>query len=232
MFERLAVDCGAVLFDPARVDDPGWQLFDRARWRERGALTAERGGRGNIDFIEDGHRSWALRRYLRGGLPARFARERYLFLGEDRTRSFRELRLLARLRSLGLPVPAPVAAGYRRSAFTYVAEIITERLAGAIPLIDAMHSGGMDGARWDAIGRCLRRFHDAGVQHADLTARNVLVDDAGGVWLLDFDRGRLREPGAWRAGVIERLARSLAKHAAPGHEWRAGFEQLRRAHGC
>ena len=40
---------------------------------------------------------WVLRRYLRGGMAARFARDRYLWLGEERTRSFRELRLLAEL---------------------------------------------------------------------------------------------------------------------------------------
>lgn len=231
MFVRLAVDRGAMLFDPAHVDEPGWQLFDRARWRDGGALAEHGGGRGSIHFIEDGRRSWALRRYLRGGLAAQFVHDRFLFLGEERTRAFRELRLLERLQALGLPVPAPVAAGYRRGAVTYVAEIITERLAGTVPLIDALRAGRMDGARWEAVGRCLRRFHDAGVQHADLTAHNILVGESGGVWLLDFDRGRLRRPGSWRVDMIDRLARSLAKHAGPRLEWRSGFDRLRTAHG-
>ena len=69
----------------------------------------------------------------------------------------------------------------------------------------------MDDARWAAIGRCLRRFHDAGVQHADLNAQNIMLGAQGEVWVLDFDRGRLREPGAWRERVLDRLARSLAK---------------------
>src|SRR6202008_4863764 len=194
MFERLAVDRGAILFDPERVDAPGGWLFDRGRWQSAGALIPHTGGRGSIHFIEDGRRSWALRRYLRGGMAARVARERFLFLGEERTRSFRELRLLAQLRSLGLPVPAPVAAGYRRGALTYVAELVTERLAGAAPLIETLRAGGMGAARWDAVGRGLGRFHDAGVQHAALPANNILLGDAGEVGVLDFDRGRLREP--------------------------------------
>ena len=230
MFQRLAIDRGAILFDPERVDRPGWELFDRERWRARGALIVHGGGRGSIHFIEDGGRHWALRRYLRGGMAARIAHERFLFSGEDRTRSFRELRLLAQLCDMGLPVPAPVAAGYQRSGCTYVAELITERLVDAVTLIEKLRGGGMSEAHWSAIGRCLRRFHDAGVQHADLTANNILLDGADRVWLLDFDRGRLRQPGAWRGRVLDRLARSLAKLRAGNDDWRAGFAQLTAAH--
>jgi 3-deoxy-D-manno-octulosonic acid kinase len=230
MFQRLEVDCGAILFDPERVDDPGWELFGRARWNARGALTAHTGGRGSIHFIEDRGRRWALRRYLRGGVVAHLVHERFLFLGEDRTRSFLELRLLAALQEKGLPVPAPVAAGYRRGLCTYMAELITERLIGAASLIEVLRAGRLNEARWAAIGRCLRRFHDAGVQHADLTANNIMLGEDGEVWLLDFDRGRLREPGNWRERVLDRLARSLAKITAGGIEWQPGFLVLRAAH--
>ena len=230
MFQRLEVDRGAILYDPERVDDPGWQLFDRARWRARGSLTAHSGGRGSIHIIEDRGRHWALRRYLRGGVVSALVRERFLYLGEDRTRSFLELRLLAVLLQKGLPVPAPVAAGYRRGGFTYVAELITERLVGAASLIETLRAGRMTDARWTAIGRCLRRFHDAGVQHADLTANNIMLGGSGEVWVLDFDRGRLREPGTWRARALDRLARSLGKITAGRVEWRRGFELLRTAH--
>ena len=230
MFQRLEVDRGAILFDPERVDDPGWQLFDRARGQARGGLTAHSGGRGSIHFIEDRGRHWALRRYLRGGVVSALVREDFLYLGEDRTRSFLELRLLAVLLQKGLPVPAPVAAGYRRSGFTYVAELITERLVGAASLIETLRAGRMTDARWTAIGRCLRRFHDAGVQHADLTANNIMLGGSGEVWVLDFDRGRLREPGVWRERALDRLARSLGKITAGRIEWRRGFTLLRTAH--
>ncbi|MGH8250469.1 MAG: 3-deoxy-D-manno-octulosonic acid kinase [Steroidobacteraceae bacterium] len=230
MFQRLAIDRGAILFDPERITTPGPQLFDRDYWQAQGALVELPGGRGSIHFIEQDGRRWAMRRYLRGGMAARVARDRYLYFGEERTRSFRELRLLDALRRRGLPVPVPVAASYRRGHFRYDAELITERLPGSRSLADALAAGHMDEARWTAIGRCLRRFHDAGVQHADLNAHNVMLGEQGEVWLLDFDRGRLRAPGPWRERVLGRLERSLAKVGAGRESWRQGFRRLRLAH--
>lgn len=230
MFQRLAIDRGAILFDAERVPEAGAQLFDREHWKLHGALTEHAGGRGSINFIEVDGRRCALRRYLRGGMAANFARDRYLFLGEERTRSFRELRLLGELRHLKLPVPAPVAACYRRGLLTYAAALITERLPAAGTLTEMLAAGRMDDARWASIGRCLRRFHDAGVQHADLNAHNIMLGEHGEVWLLDFDRGRLRTPGSWRGRVLDRLARSLDKISKGSIEWKSGFALLRLAH--
>ncbi|HEU4516972.1 MAG TPA: lipopolysaccharide kinase InaA family protein, partial [Steroidobacteraceae bacterium] len=66
--------------------------------------------------------------------------------------------------------------------------------------------------------------------HADLNARNIMLGPQLEVWVLDFDRGRLRRPGAWSRRVLDRLARSLAKKDDDGREWQAGFELLRLAH--
>lgn len=230
MIERVAVDRGAILFDPERVEAPDWRLFDRDRWRAQGALRERPGGRGSIHFIDDGSRHWALRRYLRGGWAAHVARERYIYLGEDRTRPFSEFRLLWKLRGMQLPVPVPVAAGYRRGRVTYVAELITERIAGARSLAERVRADDLRDADWQAIGRCLRRFHDAGVHHADLNAHNVLLDGAGRPWVVDFDRGRIRAPGGWRDRALQRLGRSLAKVSGGSIAWRDGFARLRTAH--
>jgi 3-deoxy-D-manno-octulosonic acid kinase len=230
MFDRQSIDRGAILFDPERVAAPGTGLFEPELLRARGTLSEERGGRGSILFFDEDGVHWVLRRYLRGGMAARVARDRYLWLGEERTRSFRELRLLGELRRRKLPVPVPVAARYLRGLVSYRAELITERLPGARPLSALLAERRMDDARWTAVGRCLRSFHDAGVQHADLNANNIMLGEQGETWLLDFDRGRLREPGAWREGVLDRLARSLAKIGAGATDWQAGFELLRLAH--
>lgn len=177
MLERIAIDRGAILFDPTRVAVPGGLLFDPAHWQSQGVLTEQTAGRGSIQFIDAEDRRWVLRRYLRGGMAARVARDRYLWSGEERTRSFREIRLLAALRERGLPVPLPIAARYQRRYLTYGAELITERLPGARSLSEMLVEGRMDDARWAAIGRCLRHFHDAGVQHADLNAHNIMLGE-------------------------------------------------------
>lgn len=230
MFDRQSIDRGAILFDPERVAVPDTSLFEPEALRVRGALSEERGGRGSILFFDGGGVRWVLRRYLRGGMAARVVRDRYLWLGEERTRSFRELRLLGELRRRKLPVPVPVAARYRRGLVSYRAELITERLPDAAPLSAMLAAQRMDDARWSAVGRCLRSFHDAGVQHADLNAHNIMLGEQGETWVLDFDRGRLREPGPWREDVLDRLARSLAKIGSGAGDWKAGFALLRVAH--
>jgi 3-deoxy-D-manno-octulosonic acid kinase len=64
----------------------------------------------------------------------------------------------------------------------------------------------------ETIGACLCRFHEEGVYHADLNARNILLSDSGRVYLIDFDRGALRSPSnSWRRANLERLKRSLEK---------------------
>jgi 3-deoxy-D-manno-octulosonic acid kinase len=55
------------------------------------------------------------------------------------------------------------------------------------------------------------QFHHKHVFHADLNAHNILVDDAQRWWLIDFDRGGLREPGLWCDSNLVRLRRSVLK---------------------
>ena len=230
--ERLQVPGGAILFDPSPGIDPR-SLFDRDSLRAGGCLRDAPGGRGSISFLNLAGGDFALRRYRRGGLAARLSQDRYLGLGEARNRAFRELRLLAALTERGLPVPRPVAASYRREGCTYQAELVTVKLPDARSLADWWLAGEAGVQDWAAVGRCLRRFHDAGVRHADLNANNIMLDGRGGIWLLDFDRGRLSSPGSWQGRVLQRLARSLQKIGATagrGDEWRAGFAVLRDAH--
>jgi 3-deoxy-D-manno-octulosonic acid kinase len=230
-FGRVELPGGAILHDVSLSRDPS-ALFDRDALRMRAALADARGGRGSISYIEVDGQQFVLRRYLRGGLPARVSRDCYFWLGEERTRPFHEFRLLAALMDRGLPVPRPVAARYLRSGLTYRGELVTERLRGATSLAERWLAGRIRDADWQSAGRCIRRFHDAGVQHADLNANNVMLDDAGNAWLLDFDRGQIRTPGDWQERSLARLGRSLKKiaRAAGLEDWRAGFDILRTAH--
>jgi 3-deoxy-D-manno-octulosonic acid kinase len=204
---------GGILYDASRLRKPAGELFDVEHWRAQGSLQEIAGGRGSIAVINTAQQPWVLRHYRRGGFIARLSRDRYLFLGEDRTRSFAEWRLLAELRRRGLPVPAPVAARYVRGALTYTADLITEQLPDCRTLADAITEAQLPAEQWSAIGKTIAAFHREGVHHADLNAHNIMVEHAVAprVYLLDFDRGSLRSRGAWEQEVLARLRRSLEK---------------------
>ncbi|MBW5800359.1 3-deoxy-D-manno-octulosonic acid kinase [Halomonas elongata] len=191
----------------------GPHLFDPEYWRQAGKVVGEAPGRGASLFIAAGDEQWVLRPYRRGGLIARISTERYLWCGAERSRAFREMRLTAHLHALGLPVPRPVAAGVTRHGLTYEAGLITVRLPDARALAECLSEA--DEALLHRVGHTIRRFHDAGLDHVDLNARNLLVDPEGAIWLIDLDRCRLRTPGGWQDANLERLARSLAKFDAP-----------------
>jgi 3-deoxy-D-manno-octulosonic acid kinase len=210
---------GAMLYDASRLGQPDAAVFSTAHWQARGALEAARGGRGTVAFVRTATgESWVLRHYRRGGLVAKLCDDAYLWTGEARTRSFAEWRLLRRLRAWDLPVPQPVAARYLRDGLTYRADLITVELPVRRTLAAALHEAPLPLSRWAAIGGCVARLHARGVQHADLNAHNLLLGDGDdhddAVYVLDFDRGRIRRRGAWEQRVLARLRRSLAKVTA------------------
>jgi 3-deoxy-D-manno-octulosonic acid kinase len=209
----LRVASGGILYDGTRLRKPGAELFETRHWREQGALQEVAGGRASVSIVSAGQERWVLRHYRRGGLIARLSRDRYVWLGEARTRSFAEWRLLAELRRRGLPVPAPIAARYVRGFASYQADLITEHLPDCRTLADAVTGAQLPREQWSGIGQTIAAFHREGVHHADLNAHNILVEHAVAprVYLLDFDRGRIRPRGAWEQAVLARLRRSLDK---------------------
>jgi len=206
---------GAMLYDASCVGQPEHDVFDPEHWRLAGALESARGGRGTVAFIRapQGQR-WVLRHYRRGGLVAWLAGDRYLWQGEESTRSFREWRLLRQLRSWGLPVPQPVAARYRRSGLVYRADLLSAELPVRRTLAQALQDAPLPSSSWVAVGACVAALHARGVHHADLNAHNLLLGPADDVYVLDFDRGRVRTRGPWEAEVLSRLRRSLLKVTA------------------
>ena len=192
--------------------------FDPDYWRDAGRVVGEAPGRGASLFLdaspfERGAR-WVLRPYRRGGLVARLSDDRYLWTGLERTRAFRECRLTAELHTRGLPVPRPVAARVTRHGLTYRAALITVCIPGARALASLVENDEAGDALLARVGTTIRRFHDVGLDHVDLNARNLLIDSQGKVWLIDLDRCRLRPKGTWQADNLARLERSLAKFGA------------------
>ena len=224
MHERMHQDArSAILCDaaasPQVVDD--W--FTPGYWRERGALQMQAGGRGGVAIIESPLGECVLRHYRRGGLVSALMGDRYLWTGADRTRPFREFRLLAEIARLGLPGPQVVAARYQRQGLFYRADLITRRIAEAQTLAECLAAGRLDRKLAEQVGAVVGQFHRAGIWHADLNAHNVLVSP-GGLHLIDFDRGQQRIPlAAWQRSNLQRLRRSLLKLGATNED-EAKFE--------
>ncbi len=231
---------GAIIFDAQWVDqlardpfDAAW--FDPAHWRARSGAEPTSGGRGASWFVGVGDARFVLRHYRRGGLLGRMLGDRYLDLGLERSRPWREFKLTARLHDQGLPVPRPIAARVCDGGLIYRGDLLTVRL-DATPLAVAVGRGAPEPAAWRAAGRCVAKLHAVGLDHADLNLHNLLIDAAGVATLIDLDRGALRAPGVWRAGNLARLKRSLAKvsvgrwdDAAQAAAWRAfaaGYAEL------
>lgn len=242
---RVTVGQVGILYDAALL---GQLTLERAqswlceqRWRSAGTVEDSAAGRGTTLFVEsDSLGGFVLRRYQRGGWMAPLMTDRYLWTGALRARPVREWRLLARLFAAGLPVPRPVAAGYWRAGPTYRAALLTCRLWGTQSLAQRLSQAPLPASTWRAIGACIRRFHQAGVDHADLNAHNVLIDAVDRAYLVDFDRGRLRRPAAgWRRRNLARLLRSLRKLGVeqryPGFmatAWRSFEHGYERAHSA
>jgi len=220
---------GAIVFDATRLRQATPEMLEPSWWGDA-AVPVGSGGRGAAWFVDAPFGEAVLRRYRRGGVAARFSHDRYLWLGDDRVRSVSEFRLLATLRGIGLPVPAPLLAGWWRLGASYRAAIMVERIAGARPLA-AWLRDDVDAAPWEAVGTTVAAFHRHRVDHADLNAQNVLVDGECRVWLIDFDRSAQR-PAAdgWRRGNLERLQRSLAKLSPDDDGWRRGWTRLQDAY--
>lgn len=171
-------------------------------------------GRGKVIFFSFEQTELVLKRYHRGGLLGRIIKNTYLFNGLQRTRMWQEFHLLGLMRDKGLPVPRPVAARCTRtSAFGYQGELIIERIPNARTLAEMLCEDSLPENAWRNIGQVIRRFHENRIDHTDLNACNIMLNNKGQIFLIDFDKCRERSENDndWKGSNLARLKRSLNK---------------------
>lgn len=201
-----------IVYDADAVPQPGRHLFDQAFWEGRDALRGTAQGRGSALYLHTDFGPAVLKHYLRGGWAARMTRDRYLFTGTGRARPVAEFHTLVRLAAAGLPVPQPLASVCRRRGLFYRGSLLTRRIMPAETLADIIQRGDDGPGLWRRVGACIRQFHAHGVLHADLNVRNILVDPAEKIYLIDFDRARWQADNARAcAANLARLRRSVDK---------------------
>ena len=202
---------GHIVYDPRWLTAAPPELFDPHHLNAQGLLSSFGSGRGAVWlFRHEGH-DFALRHYHRGGKMAPLLRDRYLYLGLNRTRPAREARILEWMVERGLPVPSPAAWRVVRDGPFYCADLIMTRIPHARSLSQVLRDENPGPVDWKALGRMLRRFHDLQVWHADLNLGNILQDTSGAFYVVDFDRCRVRRGRGWKQRNLARLHRSCLK---------------------
>lgn len=186
--------------------------FEPSYWLNNNKVVGQATGRGITYFVDAPKNQWVLRHYYRGGLIGKLIDDSYFFTGLKHTRAAKEFALLKALEQLKLP--APKAIGYRiqRGLLSYRADILTQRIEQAEDLVGILAKRPVNEDVWQAIGACIRQFHQHGVYHHDLNIHNILIDSDNKIWLIDFDQGDIRRPAQqWQQSNIDRLHRSFKK---------------------
>ena len=201
-----------ILFDGDALSDIHGMDFEPTILAVKGQLVGEAQGRGTTYFIELNSNACVLRHYRRGGLMAGVLGDRYWGTDIPSTRAWREWHLLADLSAKQLPVPAPLAARVTTHGLYYTADLITARIPKAESLSQVLQESSLTHEQWQQVGSTIRHIHNAGADHADLNAHNILLDHDGNFYVLDFDKGQLRPPNrTWQFSNLARLQRSLNK---------------------
>jgi 3-deoxy-D-manno-octulosonic acid kinase len=207
-----------ILYDANVIAEPPVQLFDcdyhTKSSNQQKYSTSHTGGigRARVVYLTYQDQKLILKHYYRGGLVARFVKDSYLGFSIEKTRAFREFRLLKKMYKLGLPVPVAVAARVDKGLFSYRADLVTREIEQVKTLADMLSSQKIDDYLWQEVGACIKRFHQHDIYHADLNARNILLDEAKKLYLIDFDNSTIRSGSAsWKMANLARLQRSLLK---------------------
>ncbi len=203
-----------IWFEPSLLSADPAQSFDPDYWQQQQAIIGSASGRGTTWFIRTPETDMALRHYRRGGLFGRLVADSYLFTGWDKTRCAEELHLLQLLAAGGVRVPRPVAARAVRHGLIYQADILVEKIPNAQDLVAVLQQRSLLPEEWRLVGCLIRKMHDLQVCHTDLNIHNILLDDQGQFWLIDFDKCYQSAGQKWKKGNLSRMLRSLHKEQA------------------
>lgn len=170
-----------------------------------------KGGRGKALIYNTGSMTVVLRHYRRGGFFGHFVKDHFFLCEPHAHRAFDEMRLLYLMGKKSLPVPRPIVARERIVHGCVVQDIVIGAL-NARDLSYVMRDRALTRIEMLRLGGMIKAFFEQGIDHTDLNIRNILLDEQGKFYLIDFDKCFLSYPSyKRRAEIIERLHRSFLK---------------------
>lgn len=220
--KKLNLGNSLAWFDPHFYPNFELAYFQPDHWQQQGLVTGQSKGRNTVWFVRDAEGKEAvLRHYYRGGLVGKLNKDKFWPEPAGQSRAMAEFGLLWQMRLWGLPVPRPCAALYQKHVFsfgfyTYSADILIERIPGTTDLAHLLQQRPLTDTEWQQLGALIARFHQHQVYHSDLNCHNILLDNKGQFWLIDFDKCAIRtmadDPNqSWKTQNLQRLLRSLNK---------------------
>ena len=127
--------------------------------------------------------SWLGRKAVLKSRRARSYRHPDLDRRLTRQRFAVEARVLSRLSSVGFPSPKLMFLDQRNSS------MLLSRIEG-MTLYDLLKSFDYSGDELFSLGSLIRRLHETGISHGDLTTHNVMSTNEGVLHLIDFGLSR------------------------------------------
>lgn len=173
-------------------------------------------GRGNVLHTEiAGIGKVVVKRYMRGGVLRHVNRRTYLRCGP--TRAEQEFLLLERVRAFGVNAPEPLLFVHR-GLLWYDAWLVTREIDAPTNFAELSVRDEREVFRHtDEIVRQISVLIRHKILHVDLHPGNVVVDDHGRIYLLDFDKARIFRgtPNQLRDAYLVRWRRAVIKHRLP-----------------
>jgi len=181
-------------------------------------------GRTRIRIIEP---DLMVRTLTHGGAFRNVIRSRFLTPG----RSLRELEVSAYMISRGIPTPEIVGLRIMRQGLFFSMEVISRMIPGSIDLLAYLEQRPDDSeAVIRLTGALIRRIHGAGIYHADLHVKNIVLDRNTRPWIIDLDKAyRFADlPSILKYKNTRRFVHSLKKWDKKGRiqlpaGWRQAF---------
>jgi len=141
----------------------------------------------------------------------------------DGRRAAREFKILSQLHELGLPVPRPLEIRKQGDHW----EVLIQWLPGSYAIEDFLRGerelpvGTGDLPR--KLANLLARIWNAGLVHSDLHAGNVLLDEMGKLWIIDFQHARFRSEISTRRRIRDLIVLAAGVRETCSPRFRAKF---------